>query len=143
MQDKNAHIIVCGGRPEHPQELVDGFILGVLAVLGVSGGVIVSGWCRGADISGERLAETHGFELKRFLPDWKTYGRAAGIRRNAEMINYFSQSKHPVVIAFWNGESRGTKFTIEQAKKRSIPVYIYHYAKQSKNQDCSGLFTVS
>ncbi|MBR6045551.1 MAG: DUF2493 domain-containing protein [Ruminococcus sp.] len=133
MQDKTAHIIVCGGKTEHPQEIVDGFILGVLAELGVSECVIVSGGCKGADISGEKFAEAHGFEVVRFLPDWKTYGRSAGIRRNAEMISYISQSERPAVIAFWNGESRGTKFTVEQAKKRGIPVYIYYY--KSKKQD--------
>lgn len=133
MQDKTAHIIVCGGKTEHPQEVVDKFILGVLAELGITDCVIVSGGCKGADISGEKFAEARGFEVVRFLPDWKTYGRSAGIRRNAEMINYISQSECPAVIAFWNGESRGTKFTVEQAKKRGIPVYIYYY--KSKNQD--------
>ncbi|MBR6873886.1 MAG: DUF2493 domain-containing protein [Ruminococcus sp.] len=127
MKNKITRIIVCGGKTEHPQEIVDEFILGVLAELGVSDCVIVSGGCKGADISGERFAETRGFEVVRFLPDWKTYGRSAGIRRNAEMINYISQSERPAVIAFWNGESRGTKFTIEQAKKKGIPVYIYYY----------------
>ena len=133
MQDKTAHIIVCGGKTEHPQEVVDKFILGVLAELGITDCVIVSGGCKGADISGEKFAEARGFEVVRFLPDWKTYGRSAGIRRNAEMINYISQSECPAVIAFWNGESRGTKFTVEQAKERGIPVYIYYY--KSKNQD--------
>ena len=49
------------------------------------------------------------------------------------MISYISQFERPAVIAFWNGESRGTKFTIEQAKKKGIPVYIYYY--KSKKQD--------
>lgn len=133
MQNKKSCIIVCGGKTEHPQEIVDEFILGVLAELGVSDCVIVSGGCKGADISGERFAEAHGFEVVRFMPDWKTYGRSAGIRRNAEMISYISQSERPAVIAFWNGESRGTKFTVEQAKKKGIPVYIYYY--KSKKQD--------
>ena len=133
MQDKTAHIIVCGGKTEHPQEVVDKFILGVLAELGLTDCVIVSGGCKGADISGEKFAEARGFEVVRFLPDWKTYGRAAGIRRNAEMISHISQFERPAVIAFWNGESRGTKFTIEQAKKKGIPVYIYYY--KSINQD--------
>ena len=84
MQDKKARIIVCGGKTEHPQELVDGFILGVLVELGITDCEIVSGGCKGADISGEKFAEAHGFEVVRFLPDWKTYGRAAGIRRTPQ-----------------------------------------------------------
>ena len=69
MQNKKARIIVCGGKTEHPQEIVNGFILGVLAELGVSECVIVSGGCKGADISGEKFAETRGFEVVRFLPE--------------------------------------------------------------------------
>ena len=129
------HIIVCGGKTEHPQETVDGFILSVLSELGITDCEIVSGGCKGADISGEKFAEARGFEVVRFLPDWKTYGRAAGIRRNAEMVNYISQFEHPLVIAFWNGESRGTKFTIELAKKKGIPVFIRYYTNKSRNRD--------
>ena len=129
------HIIVCGGKTEHPQETVNGFILEVLSELGITDCEIVSGGCKGADISGEKFAEAHGFEVVRFLPDWKTFGRSAGIRRNAEMVNYISRFEHPLVIAFWNGESRGTKFTIELARKKGIPVFIRYYADKSKNRD--------
>ena len=127
MHNEKTHIIVCGGKTEHPQEKVDGFILGVLSELGITDCEIVSGGCKGADISGEKFAEAHGFEVVRFLPDWRSYGRSAGIRRNAEMVNYISQFECSLVIAFWNGQSRGTKFTIELARKKGIPVYIYCY----------------
>ena len=49
------------------------------------------------------------------------------------MVNHISQFEHPLVIAFRNGESRGTKFTIELAKKKGILDYICYY--KSKKQD--------
>ena len=132
---ERARIIVCGGKTEHPQELVDGFILGVFSQLGITDCEMMSGGCKGADISGEIFARMHGFEVKRFPAEWSKYGRSAGIRRNAQMINYISQFERHVVIAFWNGESKGTRFTIEQPRKKGIPVYIRYYSKKSNNQD--------
>jgi len=41
------------------------------------------------------------------------------LHRNAEMIGMCEE-----VLAIWNEKSRGTKFTIEYAKARSIPVII-------------------
>ncbi len=90
--------------------------------------------CGGADISGEKFAEAHGFEVVRFLSDWKSYGRSAAIRRNAEMVNYISQFEYSLVIAFRNGESRGTKFTTELAKKKCIPIFIRCYTNESGNR---------
>ncbi len=41
--------------------------------------------------------------------------------RNAEMIGMCDR-----VIAIWDGKSRGTKFTIDYAKARNIPVIIFN-----------------
>jgi hypothetical protein len=31
-----------------------------------------------------------------------------------------------LVVAFWDGESRGTDFTIREAQRRKIPVKVYY-----------------
>lgn len=84
--------------------------------------VIVSGCASGADAIGERYARENGFKVEKYPADWKTYGRAAGPKRNklmAEVSDY--------VICFWDEKSKGTKSMIEYAKKCGKPVKIKVY----------------
>ena len=74
--------------------------------------IIFSGGCKGADEIGEKYAEDNGFELKQFYADWRKYGRAAGPKRNEEMVKQCD-----LVICFWDGKSKGTKSLIQFAKK--------------------------
>ena len=57
---------------------------------------------------------------KKFLPDYKTYGRVAPLKRNYLIVSYCD-----VVIAFWDGKSRGTEYTINLAKKMNKKVIVY------------------
>ena len=57
---------------------------------------------------------------------WKTMepvknNRDYFLHRNAEMVGMCDR-----VIAIWDGKSRGTKFTIDYAKARNIPVIIFN-----------------
>lgn len=84
---------------------------------------IVSGHAKGADSFGEEYAKEHNLKLTVFPADWKKYGRAAGPIRNREMLQYASEES-PVIIAFWDGKSAGTKNMIEQGRKAGAEVYI-------------------
>lgn len=84
--------------------------------------VIVSGTARGADRLGERYAYDRGYEIKMFPADWQNNGKAAGIIRNTDMANYAD-----ALIAFWNGQSKGTLNMIETAKRKGLSVRIYNY----------------
>jgi hypothetical protein len=53
------------------------------------------------------------------VPEYRKYGRGAPLKRNIQIITYSN-----LVLAFWNGKSRGTKFVIDGCKKRAIPVKI-------------------
>ena len=81
--------------------------------------VVVSGGAKGADSMAEEWAKSRGLETLIFLPEWKKYGRAAAIARNRQIID--SSEK---CIAFWNDACRGTRSSIELAKKKGIPVEI-------------------
>lgn len=74
--------------------------------------VIVSGGADGADTLGERYAQERGYGLQRFPADWQQYGRAAGPIRNRQMAD-----NADALIAFWDGESKGTKNIIETARR--------------------------
>lgn len=73
---------------------------------------IVSGGAKGADQVGERFAEQEGIPVQRFEPDWDEHGKAAGPIRNEEMAEYAD-----VLVAFWDGESSGTKSMIEHGER--------------------------
>lgn len=68
----------------------------------------------------------HKLKLKRFPAKWDVYGKRAGYLRNVEMAEYAKQDKG-VLIAFHDGESRGTKHMIEIAYERGLRVFVVHY----------------
>ena len=80
---------------------------------------IVSGGAKGVDALGERFAKEHNLEVVKFPADWKSFGRAAGPKRNAEMAQYATH-----LLSFWDGESKGTKSMITLAKKKNVTVKI-------------------
>ena len=84
---------------------------------------IVSGHAKGADACGEAYARLRSLPLKVFPAEWDKYGRAAGPIRNKQMLLYALEAK-PLVIAFWDGLSRGTKNMISQAEKADVEVRI-------------------
>lgn len=87
---------------------------------------IICGKARGADTLGEQFAKEYKLSIKYFPADWNTYGKSAGYRRNAEMANY-AKEDNGVLIAFWDGKSKGTKHMIDLAKSNNIRVFIINY----------------
>jgi len=85
---------------------------------------IVSGAAGGADRLGERYAKEKRHKLKLFPAEWDTYGKSAGYKRNEEMAKYANG-----LIAFWDGESKGTKHMIDIAKKHKLKVRVCNYEK--------------
>ena len=79
--------------------------------------IIVSGTARGADRLGERYAKERGFQLRQFPADWLNDEKKAGPIRNAKMAD-----NADALIAFWDGESRGTKNMIETAKRKGLVI---------------------
>ncbi len=85
---------------------------------------IVSGTAKGADSLGERYAKERGYSLKTFPADWAAFGKRAGYLRNEQMANYAN-----ALIAFWDGESRGTKHMIDIATEKGLLVKVVPYNK--------------
>ncbi len=81
---------------------------------------IVSGGARGVDASAREYALRHNLKLTEYLPEYGKYGRAAPLKRNITIIE-----NADLVVAFWDGASRGTKYVINNCKKRKIPVEIH------------------
>jgi len=90
---------------------------------------VVSGGANGADKLGEEWAKENKIETEIFYPDWKKYGKRAGFIRNEDIIK---NSTH--VIAFWDGESRGTNHSIELSKKLEKKLKIVLFKKPDSGQ---------
>lgn len=80
--------------------------------------LVISGGARGADKMAERWARKNGIETQIFYPDHKRYRHPYHHRNRliAEACDH--------LVAFWNGHSTGTKYTIDYARRIGKPVSI-------------------
>lgn len=83
---------------------------------------IVSGCAKGADSLGEEWALEANKPVKRFPAEWHKYKKAAGPIRNMQMGDYADQ-----LIAFWDGESKGTQHMINYMNSLQKPVTVIRY----------------
>lgn len=86
--------------------------------------LIISGGAKGIDKLAEYYANEHKIPIQTFLPNYETYGRAAPIVRNQEIVNACD-----TLVAIWDGKSKGTKSTIDFAIKSGKTVKIYEIGK--------------
>lgn len=92
---------------------------------------IICGMCRGADTLGERFAKENDYAIKYFPADWDKYGKAAGVIRNEEMAKYAAECEDEddegILVAIWDGKSRGTKNMIDNAEKYGLAQYTVKF----------------
>lgn len=81
---------------------------------------IVSGGAKGIDCCAREYALSHNIKLTEYLPEYNKYGRSAPLKRNISIIRAAD-----MVLAFWDGSSRGTKFVIDNCKSSNIPVKVF------------------
>lgn len=81
---------------------------------------IISGGARGIDTCAREYAISKGIQLTEYLPEYEKYGRTAPLKRNITIIEHAD-----LVLAFWDGASHGTKFVIDNCRRRGIPVKIF------------------
>ena len=81
---------------------------------------IGSGGARGVDTSAREYAHANGIKLTEFLPDYDKYGRRAPIIRNDLIVEYAD-----MVIAFWDGKSRGTQYVIRKCRETNTPYKVF------------------
>ena len=83
---------------------------------------IITGGAKGVDTSAKEYALAHGIPLTEFLPEYNKYRRAAPLKRNQTIIEHAD-----LVLAFWDGTSRGTKYVIDTCKKNGVPIEVYRF----------------
>lgn len=87
---------------------------------------IVSGGARGVDSLAERYASENDYSMKVFPANWDKHGKSAGYIRNDEMFQYISKTNRCGVVAFWDGESKGTQHSIHLAEKYHVNMILYN-----------------
>lgn len=80
---------------------------------------IVSGGAKGVDTYAKEYAIKNNIPIVEYLPQYGKYGRQAPIMRNIQIVENCD-----FLLAFWNGKSRGTKFTVDYAIKRKVPYKV-------------------
>lgn len=84
-----------------------------------SGDTIISGGAKGIDSLAAEYATAHGLALVEIRPNYAKNGRGATFIRNCEIVD-----NADMVVAFWNGTSKGTKYTIDYANKKGVTALI-------------------
>lgn len=64
--------------------------------------------------------------VERYPADWQAHGKRAGFIRNSQMVERVKGVK-AIVLAFWDGQSKGTKHTVELAKKSGLEVCTFTF----------------
>jgi hypothetical protein len=83
---------------------------------------IVCGGARGADTLAENYAKQLGLPVKVFPADWDKHGKSAGYLRNQQMAEYAD-----MLVAFWDGKSKGTKHMIDLALIHKLETHVKFY----------------
>lgn len=82
---------------------------------------IVSGGAKGADQLAERFAKKYNLDTVILIPEWNKHGKSAGYKKNKDIIDACD-----LCIAFWDGQSTGTKHTIDLAQEVKKPLIIIY-----------------
>lgn len=108
-------VAIVGSRAFPNRDLVTRFVRAL-----PPGTIVVSGGARGVDQWAEDTAVECGLETRIFHADWTSLGRRAGPIRNAKIV-----AESDILIAFWDGRSRGTLNTILTAREAGLPTKIF------------------
>jgi hypothetical protein len=118
-------VLVCGSRHLFGDKVYK-ILSQTIRNSGVAPTKIISGGAAGIDSLAKIYANRWNIPFEEYKADWKAYGKAAGMIRNKQMVDLAD-----VVIAVWDGESKGTENTIKLGHEKNIPVIteIIHVAK--------------
>lgn len=91
--------------------------------------VTISGMADGADTLAIRYADENRLPKIMMPACWYYDRRRAGFLRNEDMLAIAD-----ALVAFWDGESHGTKHMIEISQEKGIPVWVFNYKNNKSEQ---------
>lgn len=89
---------------------------------------IVSGGAKGIDTEAKKFAKENNLKYTEFIPQYNKYGKAAPLKRNDEII-----ACADLVVAIWDGKSKGTKSVIDKCKniEKSVIVFYVYFCEET------------
>lgn len=83
--------------------------------------IIVSGGAAGPDSWAiQEASDKYKLQTIVYPAEWDKYGKSAGYKRNQNIVN-----ESDMILAFWDGISKGTNHTIDLTKAANKPITIY------------------
>lgn len=120
---KELKVIVAGGREFNDYARLSADLFDYAESVGEDVGIsIVSGMARGADKLAHTFAIREGVKVYEFPADWDKFGKRAGYVRNAAMAEFAD-----ALVAFHDGQSKGTTNMIQTMEKMGKPVTVISY----------------
>ena len=83
---------------------------------------IIAGGAAGIDTLAEEYADKHRLSKMIIRPKYNLYHKSAPLKRNEEMIEMADK-----ILVIWDGKSKGTKYTIDYAKKLNKEITVIDY----------------
>lgn len=121
-----ARVIIAGSRDFNNYKLLETSVKDILK--DYEDIEIISGTAKGADSLGEKYAKENNIKLKQFPAQWNLYGKQAGYIRNKQMAKYsIEDNSIGILIAFWNGTSKGTGHMVDIANEMNLQVNIVNF----------------
>ena len=116
-------VIIAGSRDITDMELIRNEMNAYWLEIGAF--EVISGMARGVDRIARDIAVASGITVHEMPAEWDRYGKSAGYRRNEDMV---ALATHGLV--FWDGESRGTKHTIDLLTKQNKPYRVVRIGEE-------------
>lgn len=115
-------ILVTGSREWSDRQAIYNILVGYTNGAQGEQITLVHGDCpTGADAIANDVAELLGWTIEKHPADWALHGKAAGPKRNQEMVDLGAD----VVLAFPLGLSKGTRGCMKMARKAGLLVVNY------------------
>jgi hypothetical protein len=120
MAGQKKRLLVCGGRDFADGNALAGWMKDATRALGAASPdevLVIHGGARGADSLAGAVAARSGVECLVFPADWEKHGRAAGFKRNQQML---VEGRPDLVLAAPGG--RGTNMMVRIASEAGVAV---------------------
>lgn len=104
--------------------------------------MIVSGGAKGADELGRQYAQERGLPCLIYYPRWHSldgeFDRGAGFKRNHSIIRNCD-----IVLAFWDGASKGTANSLDIAKALDKKVQVFTFIPEVEEEQAQPIEIVN
>ena len=123
--EKPNRLLICGSRSFGNISYMHDKLYSMFPQILLEKTAIISGGAYGADSCAAIFARQQGLPFREIEAEWDLYGKSAGYIRNADMIDLCSKAQErSIVVAFWDGRSRGTKHTMDLAEKKGLALHV-------------------